>query len=98
LFGKANGHKALPHVPLNALSYLTGVEINRFLNKSKNASEFGQKAIGFMKVKMNVRNVIDRPFIAMGRTRILKIHSIGISNISQLNNNPPYSLKHPFYT
>jgi hypothetical protein len=54
LFGKESGPKALPP------------EISRFLNKSKTASEFGQKAVGFMDAKMSISYVKDRPIMAVG--------------------------------
>jgi hypothetical protein len=44
----------------------------------KNALEFGQKAAGYMKVKMHISYGKDRLFTAAGMTRKLKIHSIGI--------------------
>ena len=66
MFGKASGPKALPS------------EIGHFLNKSKSASEYGQKAVRFMEAKVSFSYVKDRPIMAIGRIWIMKIHSIGI--------------------
>jgi hypothetical protein len=66
LFGKAGGPKASPS------------EIGHFLNKSKSASEYGQKAVRFMEAKMSISYVKVRPIMAIGRIWIMKIQSIGI--------------------
>ena len=65
-FGKPSGPKASP------------LEIDRFLNKSKIASEFGLKAVRFMEAKMSISYVKARPIMAIGRIWIMKIQSIGI--------------------
>ena len=54
------------------------LEVGRFLNKSKIASEFGQKAVRFMEAKMSISYVKDRLIMGVGRIWIMIIHSIGI--------------------
>ena len=75
MFGKASGPKALPS------------EINRCWNKSENGLEFEPKAVRFEKVMMNISYVKHRPFMVIGLTRNMKIHSLGIT---KFNSNSAY--------